>query len=209
MERLINRGVNTNTYLISPKNSEAIFIVDPGLSTENFIPRIKKYDFKKIVALITHHHFDHVYGLSALMNFYGKNSLQVIGNKFCSDGLKSSKLNLSYYSKFTPISYGESICIYNDNLDILINNTVVRVFQTPGHTLSSVSYMIDDCIFVGDLMIPEFRTVTNLPTGNKNSAIKSINFLLNSSDLQMCLVCPGHGDPFDLSGVKLESFINV
>lgn len=58
-------------------------------------------------------------------------------------------------------------------------------------------------------MIPVFKTVTNLPTGNKLLAIKSINSLLCSNDLNHCIICPGHGDYFNVSEVKLEDFIRV
>ena len=209
MEKLINDGVDTNTYLIYPENSESIFIVDPGISTANFLPKIEKYNFKKIVALITHHHFDHIYGLPFLLNYYGKNSLEVIGNTFCVNGMRSSKFNLSFYSKFTPVNYDDFVRIYDEDSEILIDGTAITIFQTPGHTLSSLSYRVGNHIFVGDLMIPGFRTVTNLPTGNKLLAIKSINSLLDSDDLNHCIVCPGHGEYFNASEVKLEDFIHV
>jgi glyoxylase-like metal-dependent hydrolase (beta-lactamase superfamily II) len=209
MERLINHGLDANTYIVIPPNSECIFIVDPGISTENFISKIEKYNFKKIVVLITHHHFDHIYGLPFLFNYYGKNSLEVIANTFCVNGMRSSKLNLSLYSKFSPVNYDESISIYDEDCEILIDGTVITIFQTPGHTLSSLSYRIGNHIFAGDLMIPGFKTVTNLPTGNKLLAIKSINSLLCSNDLNHCIICPGHGDYFNVSEVKLEDFIRV
>jgi hydroxyacylglutathione hydrolase len=209
IEKIINDGVDTNTYLIHTEKSESIFIADFGISTANFVTKIEKYNFKKIVILITDHHFDHIYGLPFLFNYYGKDSFEVIGNSFCQDGIRSSKLNLSFYSKFTPIYYDGSVSVCDEDSEILIDDTAITVFQTPGHTLSSLSYKVGNHIFVGDLMIPGFKTVTNLPTGDKLLAIKSINSLLSSNDLNQCMLCPGHGEYFNVSEVKLEDFIYV
>jgi len=209
MDKLINDDVNTNTYLISPENSESIFIVDPGISTINLVPKIEKFNFKKIVVLITHHHFDHIYGLPFLLNYYGKNSIEVICNTFCANGMRCNKLNLSFYSRFSPVKYDGSLRIYDEDTEILIDGTVIKIFQTPGHTLSSISYKVGNHIFVGDLMIPGFKTVTNLPTGNKLMAIKSINSLLGSGDLNHCIISPGHGEYIKVSEAKLRDFIRA
>lgn len=58
-------------------------------------------------------------------------------------------------------------------------------------------------------MIPGFRSITNFPTGKKLLVIKCINSLLDSDDLNHCIVCSDHCEYFNAFEVKLEDFIHV
>lgn len=123
--------------------------------------------------LLTHAHFDHIYGLNNLAELTP--SLPVFTNESGREALLDDKLNLSKYN-------GDPF-VLNDTTDLHLveNGECVDLFDgiqaeavfTPGHNPSCVTWLIGDVIFTGDSFIPGIKTVTNLPLSNKALAAKS------------------------------------
>ena len=123
--------------------------------------------------LLTHAHFDHIYGLNSLMILYP--GLSVYTNQVGLDTLLNDKLNFSRY-------YGEPI-IFNepDRVKLVEDREWVELFDgiraqavfTPGHSPCCVTWIIDDSLFTGDSFIPGVKTVTNIPHSNKDLAAES------------------------------------
>lgn len=145
------------------------FIVDPGDIWEGF------EDVATV--LLTHAHFDHIYGLNELMKI--SPGAMIYTNEFGREMLLDARKNLSFYHE-TPFvfEHPESIIIVNDGDEIKLGNglTAKAVF-TPGHNPSCITWIIDDAIFTGDSYIPGIKTITNLPRGNKIQAIESENLI--------------------------------
>lgn len=144
-------------------------IIDPGDSLNQF------YSASKV--LLTHAHFDHIYGLNELLK--KSSSAKVYTNEFGKQMLLNARKNMSYYHE-TPFvfEYPESIVIIEDGDEIeLGNGQIAKVVFTPGHNPSCITWIIGDAIFTGDSYIPGIKTVTNLPGGNKTQAIESENLI--------------------------------
>lgn len=139
-------------------------ILDPGDIWEAF-------EEKKQV-LLTHAHFDHIYGLNDLLKVSPQ--IKVYTNDTGKDMLLNARKNLSFYHE-TPFvfEYPENIVTINDRNEIDLNNglTAKAVF-TPGHNPSCITWIVGDAIFTGDSYIPGVKTITNLPGGNKLQAIE-------------------------------------
>lgn len=123
--------------------------------------------------LLTHAHFDHIYGLNELLKI--TTSTKVYTNEAGREMLLNAKKNLSFYHE-TPFEfdYPDSIVTVNDGeeVDLGCGLTAKAIF-TPGHNPSCITWIIDDATFTGDSYIPGNKTVTNLPKGNKSQAIES------------------------------------
>lgn len=140
--------------------------------------------------LLTHAHFDHIYGLNELLR---KNpEAMVFTNEAGKRMLLNSKLNLSaFHESPFVVDCPERIKTIEDGDEVTLGNGLVaKAFFTPGHSLSCITWLIGDMLFTGDSLIPGVKTVTNLPGGNKKEAIESENRIKGLSTGR--LIYPGH-----------------
>lgn len=147
--------------------------------------------------LLTHAHFDHIYGLNNLMALYP--SVTVYTSQPGLDGLLSDKLNFSRY-------YGDPIVLDNpDRVKVVDDRATVQLFDgisvqavyTPGHSPGCVTWMTADVIFTGDCYIPGVKVVTNLPHCDKAQAAHSEALIRQLA--QSRTVYPGHAPEHDSS----------
>lgn len=140
--------------------------------------------------LLTHGHFDHIYGLNDLCRRFPEARI------YCSDWawqqLLDAKLNLSFYHE-TPFvfAYPERIVMVDDGDTVDLGDGLeVTAVATPGHTPGCVTWMTDDALFTGDAYIPDVRVVTNLPHGNKHQAALSVEKIIKLATNRT--IYPGH-----------------
>jgi glyoxylase-like metal-dependent hydrolase (beta-lactamase superfamily II) len=204
MNITIFRNINTiyasNTYLIYNQVYNGVWIVDPGdyFFIEKFV-ETRKCQIEGI--LLTHLHIDHIYGLQELLKQYP--DLLIVGHKICMEGIAVSGQNLSKYAEIefrinNPTN--KLIVTHNDALE-LWRQCVMKIYETPGHEISCVSYYLDKFLFTGDAFIPGVKTVTNLPKGNKADAQKSREFIYSFFPPDT-LIYPGHKDACLLQDIQ-------
>lgn len=156
-------------------------VIDPGDITLNY------HDIDCV--LLTHAHFDHIYGLNELLSLFPK--IKVYTNEEGKAMLLDAKKNLSFYHN-TPFifKYPDNIITIKDGEEIKTNDLLVKAVFTPGHNPSCITWIIGECIFTGDSYIPGIKTVTNLPGGNKNQANNSLKLIKQLSIGRT--IYPGH-----------------
>lgn len=140
--------------------------------------------------LLTHCHFDHIYGLNRLWET--NRSIKVYTNECGRILLADSRKNLSkYHGEQFVFSHPENIVVVNDGDDIVLDCglTATAVF-TPGHNDSCITWIVGDFLFTGDAYIPGVPVVTNLPGADKAKAAESVGLISRLSLGSM--VCPGH-----------------
>jgi hydroxyacylglutathione hydrolase len=202
-----NSHLGTNTYFLHSVKNNTLLLIDPGVDAFDICNVIDRFRANNLYVLLTHHHFDHMYSLAVIEDRFSSScNFMVYGNSACQIGASSAKYNLSEYSLYGPVSYSGVFQKIDDNCQLTLSGVDLEVFQTRGHTDSSVCYVLENKIFVGDLMIPGYKTVTNLPTGNRDSAMNSITSIINSYSQKECVVYPGHGTKFLLSSIAVEDF---
>lgn len=142
------------------------------------------------IVLLTHAHFDHIYGLNELLK-YSPEALAYT-NDAGREMLLNAKKNLSFYHE-TPyvFDHPEQIRVVNDSDAVSLGNglTAKAVF-TPGHNPSCITWVVGDAIFTGDSLIPGLKTVTNLPGGDKNQAVESEKLIMELAKGK--IIYPGH-----------------
>lgn len=186
VDRIINSIFDSITWLLSEAESNQVWLVDCG--DINLI--LEKLKGKNIAGvLLTHAHFDHIYGLPELVKQFP--DCVVYTNSSGREALGNARLNMSRYHE-SPITLEEKyvrLCEEGDEIT-LFDDCAAQVLSTPGHHPSCLTFAIDRYLFTGDAFIPGIKVVTNLPGGNKEQAKASkerIEAMLSSHQ-----VCAGH-----------------
>lgn len=148
---------------------------------------------------MTHGHFDHVWGLSALKGAVnreraekGADPIKVYALDAERELLGNARLNASEMAgRAVTVEADEYL---RDGQKINVADIEFQVIATPGHTGGSCCYYIEEAGFLisGDTLFQESVGRTDLPTGSMSALIRSIKEKL------FCLpettkVYPGHG----------------
>lgn len=184
-----NHVFSSNTYFLFSEKEQEVWVIDPG-DTECILQRIAGCHLAGI--LLTHTHFDHIYGLNGLVEVYPdcKVYTSVSGKR----GLYDAQLNLSCFQDAGEYVYRYGNVVVSKEGEIVteIDQWDLKVLETPGHDESCLSYKIGKYLFTGDAFIPFVKVVTSFPRSNKEAARKSVDRILDCGPDM--LLCPGHGE---------------
>lgn len=207
VRRLINTPIPSNCFVVFDKavNSNCI-IVDPG-TKDNYelIAYISNKELVPVYIILTHEHFDHCWGVNDLVERY---HVPVICSELCGECIKHEKRNCSVFYENTEAFVIDSETINVESLNFILpfGGDEVKLLMTPGHTDASISFTIGKCLFTGDALIKDMRTVTKLPTGSRTKLKETVE---RYRELQGkgYKVCAGHGESFLLDGYDVTSII--
>ena len=178
--------IQTNCYLLH--GAEQAVAVDVGGDPAPMTDYLTEHGLSLAAILITHRHFDHLYGVAALEQATGVTAFLpekdgVIANSEASMGgiwgFPRVKPFTSTNVPLGPATFGGMNC---------------TVLETPGHTPGSVSYYFPDekIVFSGDTLF--YRSVgrSDFPGGDGEQLVHAIRTVLFSlpDDTR---VLPGHG----------------
>lgn len=201
--RFVNSRFTSNTYIIAHPEYENVWVVDPG-DTDAVFGWMKAHS-KTVISgiLLTHAHFDHIYGMNEIVARYPE-CVIYIANEYGKEALSNPKVNGSRYTEEGPIVVDEkSIIRYYDETMLLWDDVEIKTFNTPGHSDDSQCFILDGMIFTGDTLIKNVRTVTKLKGGSVEKLEESIKVIaaLIGNHLK---VMPGHDDVFWLDEYDLN-----
>lgn len=188
IKRIVVGPVETNCYLILLNNE--LVVVDPGDEYEKIEAEIEKLGkVKHKYILLTHGHFDHVLAVNRLKEKYAclpaRQGFEVaIGEK----DKDIADLNLQIGVQVPEIKVDITL---KDGDTLNFGGKKIQIFETPGHTTGSVSYLIGDNLFSGDTLFKHTHGRTDLPGGSDISMKKSLEKMLKLD--QGTNVHPGHG----------------
>lgn len=187
---LTNTIFSSRTYWVTNEQKKKYWLVDCG-DIDEVIKRLPE-GAEISGVLLTHVHFDHIYGLNNLIKQYP--NCVVYTNEFGSKSLTDVKRNFSRYHTDVDdfiFEYPDRTIIIDEGEQVeLFEGIYANVYYTPGHDESCLCYLVDDYLFTGDSYIPGVKTVATLPHSNKKKAQES---LLKINSLPKGLyICPGH-----------------
>ena len=188
---LVVGDIGVNCYLVPGPKSGNLYIIDPGDDAADIIRAAADFTYREAVILLTHAHFDHIYGANALYKAYPQ--CHVFTSDYGREALYSDKKNFSLYHESSFVFEGKDVSILKDG-DIveIYPGKSLAVYATPGHCQSCLTYMVGAWVFTGDSYIPGVKVVTVLPKSDRTLAKQSKDRIFQLAEGKT--ICPGHGD---------------
>ncbi len=185
--------IQVNTYVLYTPSKDCV-IVDPGCYSEAELNAlslfIERHELKPYAIVLTHPHIDHVAGVARVKSKY---NIPVMSHVKSIDILSQTEQYGAAYG-FTEVkNFAPDTCL-NDLDEIYFGNASLKVLYTPGHCEGSIClYSKDDGFVVtGDVLFQQSIGRTDLPTGDYQTLIESIQSKLMTLDDDI-RVLPGHG----------------
>ena len=168
---------------------KAAIVVDPGKYTANIAEFLKNNSDKTRLILITHAHYDHIGGALQLRNETG---VKIAIGKNEEFALSDNAFNLS--GRFTPlIPPFNADYVIEDEEEFTVGDITVKAYETPGHTIGGMCYLINDVLFSGDMLFYETVGRVDLPGGNTFEMQNSLDRMMWLFDDDV-KVYSGHGE---------------
>lgn len=168
---------------------KAAIVIDPGKYTLELAQFLKSNADKTRLILITHAHYDHIGGALQLRKETG---VKIAIGKNEEFALSDRAFNLS--GRFTPpIPAHNADYTIEDEEEFSVGDITVKAYETPGHTVGGMCYLIGDNLFSGDMLFYETVGRVDLPGGNINDMKESLDRIMWLFDDDVS-VYSGHGE---------------
>lgn len=198
--RMVMGGNQTNCYFLYRDGSQEVIVVDPGDRGANIYNALRRNGFQVKAILLTHGHFDHIWGLDELRSAVnaaaesdGLDPVQVYAGEKERELLRDVRLNVSDQAGRPCSTYADKYV--KDGEELNLADMTLRVIATPGHTEGGCCYYVEEAgiLVAGDTLFQESVGRSDFPTGSMGTLVRSIQeklFVLPDETK----VYPGHGD---------------
>ena len=188
--RMVIGSVQTNCYFVYREGSNDVIFFDPADKGDYIYETLKEKDLRVKGILLTHAHFDHIWGCNRLRELSGAPLYAYEAEKvLCEDAVTNVSEQVGRPCTVIPDRY------LKDGEEITIADITCKLIATPGHTVGSCCYYFEEAgmLISGDTLFQESVGRTDLATGSMSTLIRSIkDKLLVLPDETK--VYPGHGD---------------
>lgn len=187
IQKMTMGSMDNNCYLLTDEKSGQSALIDCPDFNASVASFIGDADLRYI--LLTHGHYDHIFGVPEARRRYG--AMVCIGEP---DGpmLESSKLSLAVFmSRDRKQEPCRADLFLRDGKVIRLGEMDIQVLATPGHTRGSVTYVCGDALFTGDTLFRLSCGRTDFPGGSASAMRESLRRLAALEGDRK--VYPGHG----------------
>lgn len=179
--RMVLGVCQTNCYFLYREGSQECIVVDPADQGVSIYSALQKNGFRVAAILLTHGHFDHIWGLDALRDAVnaaaeadGIEPVRAYAHEAEKELLRDARKNVSEQAGRPCTTYAD---VYvKDGQEISAAGMTCRVIETPGHTAGGCCYYFEEAGFLlaGDTLFAESVGRTDFPTGSMGTLVRSI-----------------------------------
>ncbi len=150
--QLFDQQSSTFTYLLANRKGGEALLIDPVVEfADMYITLIEQLGLRLVYALDTHTHADHITALGTLRE--RTRCTTVMGSR----------------------SRADCVDVKLDEGDVLnVDGLKLRAMFTPGHTDESMSFVMDDRVFTGDVLLYRGTGRTDFQGGDAHKSWDSI-----------------------------------
>lgn len=195
----------TNCYFLYKEGSTDAIVVDPADSGDFIFQKLSDNGFCVKAILLTHGHFDHIYGVKKLRE---KSGAKVYALDKEAELLSDPHMNVSEMVGRPEILTPD--IFLRDKEKLTLCDMTFEVISTPGHTEGSACYYFEEAgiLVSGDTLFCESVGRADFPTGSERKLIESIKERLLCLD-DSVRVYPGHGGSTTIGSERENNpFIN-
>lgn len=188
LETLVVGMIQANCYIVADEATKKAIVIDPGGDAPVIAQRIEKLGLDVVAVLATHGHFDHVEGLAGMKARFHAPIYAHPGDLPLIRGIRNQGLLFGIQVEAAPTPDVDFV----EGMEIPFGNLKARILHTPGHSRGSVSILVGDRLFTGDLLFAGSIGRTDLEGGDYVTLISSVTqkvFTLPDATK----VYPGHG----------------
>ena len=186
-----------NCWLCWDDESRLAVLIDPPSSTAKVEAIVEQNGLTICRILLTHGHFDHIFGADAFRDKYGVPlAIHEADAEMLTDPMKNAS---ALFFRENHV-YRSAETLLRDGDEIPLGDSVIRVMHTPGHTPGSVCYAIGKDYLTGDTLFRRSIGRTDLPGGDWTTMRETLNRLSELPD--NVRIYPGHGDVSDVAYEK-------
>jgi glyoxylase-like metal-dependent hydrolase (beta-lactamase superfamily II) len=159
--QLFDHESSTYTYLLASRPGGEALLLDPVLEqADAYLQLIRELDLKLVLAVDTHTHADHVTALGKLREETA--CVTMMGERTRAECVSAQ---------------------FKDGEKLELDGLALRALYTPGHTDESFSFVMDDRVFTGDVLLIRGSGRTDFQNGDPYASYDSIfNKLLKLPD---------------------------
>lgn len=200
IKRLEVGEMGTNCYLAWCEKTNLALVIDPGSDSERILRAVRNLELKVKYIVNTHGHLDHI---GANRNLHDVLNCPIAIGEDDSIMLTSPKHNLSSQIG-QPVTSPDADILLAQGDKLEFGSCVLEVFDTPGHTPGGICLYGHGILFAGDTLFQRSIGRSDLPGGNHDQLIKSIQTkLLALPDVTRVL--PGHGPETTISEERVHN----
>lgn len=214
IEHFTFNAFQTQCFVVWDKDGHCAFI-DPGAADSSEKERLTSFVASKgltpVCIILTHGHFDHIYGMADLVRRYGIPVYVHRSEAFTLENTNPyvcSAFGLPLPDTFPLLGEGEesSVVFVAEGDEIKVGELSLEVIETPGHTTGGICCLErkEKVLFSGDTLFAGAIGRTDHPGGNYDLMMKSILGKLMTLDGDIT-VFPGHGPQSDIATERMTN----
>ena len=189
IKTLVVGMLDTNCYILTDEVTKKCAIIDPGAESNTILDYVESNNLTPVAIFITHGHFDHFMALEELIEVL-EAPVYIHESDFDHKGQRT-RHQLSTDSKLN---------FYKEADELKVGELTVKVLETPGHSLGSVTLMCEDALFTGDTLFNGDCGRSDLPGGSRETILLTLKRLAElDGDFE---VYPGHAEPTTLDNER-------
>lgn len=178
---IVNSVLNSKTYILYKHGCDKAWLVDMG-DLDPVITFLANHKLTVVGVFLTHPHYDHFYGLRALIELYP--DCNIYSTVYTKHAIASEDLNLSTKCE-KPIRYdGKKVdeVREGDEFTLFEDEPSLQIIEVPGHNPGCMAMIVGDYIFTGDAYIPGLGVKDFVPYADKAQAKQSMERILKLAE---------------------------
>lgn len=184
IEKFVLTPFQQNTRVVVCEDTRRAICIDPGEDSREIVDFLNENDFRLQAITLTHGHFDHIGGTGGLHKSFPH--AEILLHKDDEDfyyglpeqplflGMPRNQLKILGFEYETPPPLTRN---WQDGEIYEVGNLRFKILHCPGHTRGHVvlAEETEKAVFVGDCLFEGSIGRTDLPGGNYDQLIDSIN----------------------------------